>query len=275
MHNRVILVLIDGLNYGTALSCMGYLQHLVEQEVAQLYQVKTELPTSSRPLYETILTGTPPHIHGIVNNKMARLSREESLFSLARANGLTTAAAAYYWISELYNRAPFDPVRDREQSDTTLTIQQGKFYFDDAYPDSHLFYDGEILRIKYNPDFLLIHPMGMDYAGHLYGSNSREYNQRAIETDGLLAMLIPRWLEEDYQVIITSDHGMTSQAIHGGTGEEERIVPLWTLGSSFKKVTPRGQVPQLGIAPAICKLLNIPPTKKMIDYRFPGQTFCE
>jgi len=74
MNNKVILVVLDGLSYQVARDCMGYLNGLVEQPHSQsalrttLYQLKSELPSMSRPLYECILTGIRPIESGIVNN---------------------------------------------------------------------------------------------------------------------------------------------------------------------------------------------------------------
>ena len=57
--NKAILVLSDGLRYDTAVAGMGYLGHLVESKLASLYKVTGELPSMSRPMYETIHTGLP------------------------------------------------------------------------------------------------------------------------------------------------------------------------------------------------------------------------
>ena len=50
-----------------------------------------------------------------------RLSNQTSLFHLAKSSGKTTAAAAYYWVSELYNHAPFHHFEDRIQLDKDAT----------------------------------------------------------------------------------------------------------------------------------------------------------
>ncbi|MCK4901193.1 MAG: nucleotide pyrophosphatase, partial [Anaerolineales bacterium] len=57
--NKVILVLSDALRYDTAVAGMGYLGHLVEVKLASLYKVIGELPSMSRPMYETVHTGLP------------------------------------------------------------------------------------------------------------------------------------------------------------------------------------------------------------------------
>ena len=111
---------------------MGYLAHLVERKEASFYKVRAELPTLSRPLYEVLLTGTQSSLNGIASNDVMRLSRQQSVFHLAISAGLTTAAAAYYMFSELYNRAPFEQLRDRDQHSSERPIQHGRFYWEDT-----------------------------------------------------------------------------------------------------------------------------------------------
>ena len=275
MSNKVILVVLDGLNYQVARDCMGYLNGLLELSNtptsesdsqnnltpsqaklrATLYPMQCELPSMSRPLYECILTGVCPVESGIVNNQIVRLSNHDSIFSLAKAQGKTTAAAAYHWVSELYNRAPFDPVRDRFTHDETLNIQHGCFYHWDHYPDEALFLDAEHLRLTYQPDFLLIHPMNIDDMGHKYGLDSRQYRNSARGADILLSNYIKGWVEEGYQVIVTSDHGMNDDLSHGGILAEEREVPFFVIGDKFTHQ--ECQVKQTDICGTVCQLLNL------------------
>ncbi len=78
MNNKVILVVLDGLNYQVARDCTGYLTGLIEQQRATLYKIQSELPSMSRPLYECLLTGVSPVNSGIVNNNIVRLSNQDS-----------------------------------------------------------------------------------------------------------------------------------------------------------------------------------------------------
>ncbi len=107
MKHNVILVVLDGLNYEVARHAMGHLQAYVGAGRAALYKLECELPALSRPLYECILTGVAPIDSGIVHNQVSRLSNQRSIFHYATDAGLSTAAAAYHWVSELYNRTPF------------------------------------------------------------------------------------------------------------------------------------------------------------------------
>ncbi len=164
MSNKVILVVLDGLNQQVALECMGYLNGMVEQQRATFYPITCELPSLSRPLYECLLTGVRPIDSGILHNQVVRRSQFDSVFSLATAQGKTTAAAAYHWFSELYNQAPYEAIRDRDTHNSKFNIQHGRFYHWDHYPDEALFLDAESLRASYDPDFLLVHPMNIDDA---------------------------------------------------------------------------------------------------------------
>ena len=55
--SKVILVMSDALRYDIAAKNMGFLGHLVETKQATLYKIIGELPSMSRPMYETIHTG--------------------------------------------------------------------------------------------------------------------------------------------------------------------------------------------------------------------------
>jgi len=261
---KVILVLSDGLRDDVAARQMGYLEHLVEAKLASRYKVIAELPTMSRPLYETIHTGVPVTRHGVTNNRVVRRSRMPNLFQAAVEGGKTTAAAAYYWFSELYNRAPYDPIDDREVDDPALLIQHGRFYTQDDYPDADLFATAGVLVRKFAPDYLLVHPMGMDYMGETYGSDSSQYRNHAIFQDIIMAGLIPEWLERGYTVLVTGDHGINKDRLHGGTTPDVREVPLYLIGPDGKGKGNTGQtVSQLQIAPTVCRLLGVPVPETM------------
>ncbi|MCM2534436.1 alkaline phosphatase family protein [Neobacillus pocheonensis] len=270
MLNKVIVVVVDGMRYDMACEALGYVQHLVETNQAALYKVKSELPSLSRPLYEVLLTGTPASMNGITSNQTVRLSNEKSIFHLTKENGLRNASAAYYWVSELYNRAPFNFIEDRIQEDISKPIQSGLFYWEDDYPDSHLLMDAEALRRKHDPHFLYIHPMGVDVKGENYGSESKEYREQILKMGSLLAQLLPIWMKSGYHILITSDHGMSEYGNHGGITDGERDVPLFVISPRIETGIHGETIPQLAFAPLVCELLDIEPSDKMISYKFPG-----
>ena len=257
--SRVILILSDALRYDAAVAGMGYLGHLVETKQASLFKVTGELPSMSRPMYETVHTGLPVSEHGIVANYIIRRSTKPNVFQAAVEANKTTAAAAYYWFSELYNRAPYDRINDREVDDDRLLIQHGRFYTQDEYPDIELFATAGMLVRKFLPDYLLVHPMGMDYTGEKYGADSRQYRNQAILQDMYLSGLISEWMALGYNILVSGDHGINADRLHGGTTPEQREVPLYLIRPGITGEGNTAQVlSQLQIAPTICKLLDVP-----------------
>jgi predicted AlkP superfamily pyrophosphatase or phosphodiesterase len=262
--NKVMLVLSDALRYDAAIEGMGYLGHLVEARLASLYKIVGELPSVSRPMYETIHTGLPTSEHGIVANSIVRLSTKPNLFRSVKDAGRVTAAAAYYWFSELYNRAPYDRINDREVDDDTLSIQHGRFYTEDDYPDPELFTAAGMLVRRFSPDYILLHPMGMDYRGEEFGSDSPQYRNQAIKQDKWLAPYIAEWMELGYNILVTGDHGINKDGAHGGPTREQREVPLYVIKPNQKGSGDTGKiVSHLQIAPTILKLLDLPIPKPM------------
>lgn len=263
---KTIFVLLDACQYEAGTRNLGYLEHLIDYGKGAKYKVRGELPSLSRPMYATLLTGVPAYIHGIAANETVRTLQCENVFSMCQENGGTTAAAAYLWVSELYNRAPFWPERDRIQIHTGGSIDAGIYYWADEYPDSHLFADGEYLRKQYDPDFILYHSMGIDYQGHLEGAGSRKYEEAIGSAGVILSLLLEDWMKEGYQIVITADHGMNGLGLHGGTEADQRDTPLYIFSSEVKAGRFEEEyISELNVAPLLCYLLGIPAAEAMID----------
>jgi predicted AlkP superfamily pyrophosphatase or phosphodiesterase len=91
---KVILVVVDGLRFDTAVRSMGYMEHLVESGQAARYKMIGELPTFSRPMYETLHTGVTVSEHGITHNGQVQRSVMPNIFSIAHEHGKSTGAVA-------------------------------------------------------------------------------------------------------------------------------------------------------------------------------------
>lgn len=251
---KLILVLIDGMGDRVSHK-MGYLKALESANMGKKFTLLSELPSLSRPLYETILTGKTPIESGIINNQINRMSKEESIFSLAKKANLKTAAVAYHWVHELYNGS-FNIEEDIEVEDLEKNINYGRFYWEDSYPDSHLFsLTNKLIKDK-NPDFLLLHTMNIDDAGHRYGGLSKKYENRVHKLNYYFSHYIPMWQEAGYEIVITSDHGMDEKGNHGGDSKLEREVPLWILGDISKDYKEK-KIDQKDIKKICCDILGV------------------
>jgi predicted AlkP superfamily pyrophosphatase or phosphodiesterase len=267
---KTIFILIDGCGDAVAKNHFGYLEHMAEAGAMARYTVRGELPSSSRPIYETLLTGLPVSKHGITGNLVCRNSRSQNVFSLCRENDRATAAAAYYWVSELYSHAPFVRAKTRIQLKTDTSVQNGIYYFEDSYPDSHVLCDGAYLIGAFAPDFTMIHTMNIDDAGHRFGEGSGEQAACAMKLDAALSASVPVWIKEGYHIVVTSDHGMDEHGTHGGNRESLRVLPLYIYSSRARPVMGGETVSQLSVAPLLCHILGIPKGNEMADIRESG-----
>ena len=264
--SKVIFVIIDAQGFETATQRAGFLEHLTKAGMCAKYRVQSGLPSSSRPMYETLMTGVPVATHGIYSNNIICPSRCENLFSMTLAHGLVNAAAAYGWISELYTgRCPFDLTVDRMTLAGCGDISHGIFYIADDYPDSHLYADAEALRLNYHPDFLLVHPMNVDLEGHRFTCTSREYGHASEVSFDQIAVLFDRWRADGYDLVVTGDHGMDELGMHGGDSPSQREVPLYIVSDRVEAGDfTNHSITNLNVAPLICDLLGIPRSEQMM-----------
>ena len=72
-ENKLIFVLLDGLNYKN-IEYMGYMVALERSGKAKFAKVLSEMPSLSKPIYETLLTGKKPIEHGILTNDIPVMS---------------------------------------------------------------------------------------------------------------------------------------------------------------------------------------------------------
>lgn len=152
--------------------------------------------------------------------------------------------------------APFDKVRDTFTENENLNIQYGHFYTLDHYPDENLFLSGEYIRKKWNPDFLMIHPMNIDDQGHKYGVDSKEYRNAVRTVDSIISNFIPKWMEKGYAIVVTSDHGMSYDGNHSGIVEEEAVVPFWLINDK-SGIEINDNIPQIEVNTILKKILDI------------------
>lgn len=256
---NLIFILIDGLSQVVAENKMGYLSSLEEGGLARKTVLTACTPSLSRPLYESLLCGKHPTEHGIFHNDNRRLSNQNSLFHRVAAAGVTSAAAAYHWISELYINGADNGYEHRYKLSSPTAndvIHHGIFYYEDAYPDSHVFMDALFLLHAFKPTFTFIHTMNVDDSGHKYGVHSKEYSHSIRWIDAILSRTLPDLMALGYEILITSDHGMGEDNLHGGTHPLETKVPFWHIQGAGKNLPPLPKT-QLDIHSFACDCLGI------------------
>lgn len=254
---KVVLVVLDGLGAETAFAEFGWLEALTAAGRAARWSMTCCLPSLSRPLYHTLLSGLPPLAHGIVSNDINVPAGDETVFTVARTHGRKTAASASHWFAELYHANPYSPAEHREVDDPQAVIQHGRYYSTFDCPDEEVFHAAGSLIRRHAPDFLLLHAPACDTIGHRFGGQSPEYRRTASMAGDLIARYGTDWLERGYRLVVTADHGMDDIGWHGGTRPAARQVPFYVVGARVSGVQ-TATADQLSVAPTVLSLLGLP-----------------
>ncbi len=180
--------------------------------------MQPSFPSLTFPNHYTLVTGLRPDHHGIVNNTM--IDRELGHFSLSNRN----AGSDGRWWAE---GTPVWETADRHGLKTATLFWPGSEAAIHGYrPDHWRPFDATVtpdqrvdqvlawldLPASKRPTFLTLYFDAVDHAGHLYGPDSPEVNDKLRETDEALARLVgglrQRGIFGHINLIVLSDHGM-------------------------------------------------------------------
>lgn len=105
------------------------------------------------------------------------------------------------------------------------------------------------------PDFAFLYLGETDEYGHRYGWLSPEY-LGCVARAGDDIIRITKALPEEYQVIVTADHGGHGRN-HGETIPEDMTIPLCFRGSCFRQGEKLQGLTIMDIAPTITQVLGV------------------
>jgi ethanolaminephosphotransferase len=121
--------------------------------------------------------------------------------------------------------------------------------------------------------FLILHFLGLDHIGHVYGPSARKdlIKDKLNEMDEVVKQIHARLVDRNGSnknlLLVTGDHGMANAGGHGGSSLEEVTTPLIsiTTGLASLSLEPAKEViDQVDIAPTLASLwgLRIPKESK-------------
>ena len=228
----VVVLLVDGLGRSPALK-LPQLKAL--RKAGADVTIQAAYPSKSRPAYITLLTGTPPALHGGRNNRTPGEHGLDTLLARARAAGMTTACVGdrLGWFAELAAGG----------CDVARTTQT----------------DGDFVRaaddaLASDAKMVFLHWLGVDWSGHAHGGASGQYGAAARDADALVKMIVER--ARGRVVAVVADHGHAAHGGHGGNEPEVLEVPLVLSGPGV-----RGGVQAQGrahdVAPTLALLAGV------------------
>ncbi len=276
MARKLLLIILDGVPYGNFRRLFGNLEAWVASADAQVWRHRSVLPSISASCYASIHTGVPPVEHGCTGNaNVFRLSPEDVFSQVRKAGGITGAVAHSFW-SELFNRSPFDLVRDIEYDEPdSRTINHGRFHTMSGYgkvnqmtpSDVDLFATLTRLCERFGLTYGMLHTCTLDSMGHRFFHDCPEMDHACFAMDEMLAPFVTRWRDMGYEIIVTADHGQDARGHHGGRDPLQQETALYYFGPA-KGPEPDAVIDQLQLAPTILSRLDAPvaPTMKAASF---------
>ena len=237
--NKLLLIILDGVPYANWRRLFGNLEGWVQSGEAQVWKMRSVLPSISATCYASIHTGISPQVHHVYGNEFVRRLDVPDVFSeVTRAGGLTGAVAHSFW-SEFFNRHPFDFVNDIEYDEPGQSpISHGRFHTMTGYghanqmtpSDVDLFATLTMLCEKKGIDYGMLHTCTLDSMGHRFGHDNTPMDNACEAVDVMLQPFLKRWRDAGYEVFVTADHGQDARGHHGGTGPEQQDFALYYFG---------------------------------------------
>ena len=198
-------------------------------------QARTTTPSVSGPSWSSMLTGVWPEKHGVTDNSFSGRDYDTWPGFLTRAERerpelSTFAALDWMPLAELPDGGPVVSAA----IDTRVTL--------DGYDLGWAQADGEVAAqavlhlVEADPDAMFVYLGNPDETSHRHGSIGTEYRDAIALADRHVGMLIDavrvrrNLANEDWLVLISTDHGRREDGGHGGDSPEEMTIFILASG---------------------------------------------
>jgi len=243
---KVLLVSVDGMR-SDALPNVKNAQNIISKS-ARYMNAQAVIPSVTLPCHMSIFHSVDPGRHGTTTNVyMPQVRPVNGICEVLNRHG-KKSAFFYNW-GELRDLA----------CPATLTysyyISGAKLGYDTVNPitaDACI----DFLK-KVDVDFTFLYFGYPDAAGHGHGWMSEKYFE-SLEDSWYNIQRVVDTLDDDYTVIITSDHGGHDRT-HGTILPEDMTIPVIIYGKDIEAGECSGEANIKDIAPTITKLFGIEP----------------
>lgn len=270
--DKIVLIVIDafGAEFLPSLEQVGgnqvgsykmpFLEQALKRKKAMGFIARAASPTVTMPRVKALVSGNIPSFMDIVYNLASDVSdfHDDNLLRLAKARG---KSLVFYgddtWLS-LFDRSMFK--RSRE----TLSM----FASDYTSVDTNVT-EMALPETKRDPldwDYLILHYLGLDHIGHVFGSNEMPLiDKKLIEMDDVLEEIHTDLSKKSQRtlIIVCGDHGMSREGNHGGDSklETETAMIFLPINSEFNEQlswSNSEQVLQIDLAATLSLLTGLP-----------------
>lgn len=236
-NTRVVIFALDGISVaGFQQANTPNLDALLSGGTISL-NTRVVMPSITLPNWTSILTGSSPEQHGVVDNSweynkfiLPPVEKDAdgyypSIFTVLKKNKPNIKTAFYYnWINLLYpyNQKYLDDIQFLE-NDQYIPNYEKAFEF--------------VVKNTQNPTIVYLYSGHTDNIGHASGWMSTEYIQSIEDADKQIGIFIENMkkqdLFEDTYFMFLTDHGGINKG-HGGFTVDEMEVPWGIVGPKIK-----------------------------------------
>lgn len=233
---NVVILVLDGMS-GAYLSKLGANSNLakIARSGAICSEARCVYPSHTLTNHTTMMTGVSSGVHGIIGNvrlaedgvatiksKEPEMIKTETIFELAKAQGLKTAVVSgKNNLVTLFSKdcdvgtsnvRPLDYLPQTVNLDDAETNEE--YYKMNLELADWVFESLYTVLEKENPNLTLVNVQSPDYIGHRFGPESDELKTCLKRVDKALGKLYDKMKKsgmlENTTLLIVADHGMTS-----------------------------------------------------------------
>ena len=199
-------------------------------------QARTTTPSVSGPSWSSMLTGVWPEKHGVTNNNFTGRAYAQYPSFLTRIEQVRPELATFAALDWLpLAQLPDDPAPVLPPAiDARITL--------DGYEHGWAEADGMVTAqavdhlTQADPDALFVYLGNPDETSHQTGSIGIEYRDAIALSDSHVGMLMEAvraratYPDEDWLILISTDHGRRPDGGHGGDSPEEMTIFILASG---------------------------------------------
>ncbi|PWK65506.1 type I phosphodiesterase/nucleotide pyrophosphatase [Streptomyces sp. CG 926] len=209
--------------------------------------------TSSGPGWSTIATGVWPDKHGVKDNSFVGKNYAAHPDFLTRIENAKPAL-------NTYAAADWEPITSTDQNGPIFSSKVDKRLSLKGDRDGYRTEDPKIAAAAaaelqgQNPDAAFVYLGEIDAAGHSYGAASQQYLDTVARVDILVGQLLtavknrPTYAQENWKILVTTDHGHTDSGGHGGSTIQERGTFVIAKGAGIPAGSVRSDVRLVDVA---------------------------
>jgi ethanolaminephosphotransferase len=215
-YQKAVIIIIDALRLDFISDTTTPFLSKAYKNTGCFIQVKVETPTVTLPRIKALTTGNVPQFVDIIFNLASPTKVEDSFIHRAHVKGKKIV----FYGDDIWVKL-FPDQFTRSEGTSSFFVN------DFTEVDDNVTRNVRLENARNDWDIMILHYLGLDHIGHVYGPKSPLISTKLREMDSIV--------EEIYKsrgntlFMITGDHGMRDSGGHGGSTYPETNVPLLVL----------------------------------------------